>query len=205
MKIILTCLLTLFMIGQGVSQSFHDQILTFRESFKSDMLKDQRAPLREDDFQHLRWFLPNDSFRVKCQFTPLIDSDPVDVPTSSGRVKSFQDIGVLSFVLANTVCTLHVYTNRTLASTPEYQDHLFLPFTDPTNGEQTYGGGRYIDLTRSQLTEEEIWLDFNLAYNPWCAYSDGYNCPIPPMANRLTVPVRAGEQMYTGQHKSRDH
>ncbi len=81
--------------------------------------------------------------------------------------------------------------------------HLFLPFTDLTNGDQTYGGGRYIDLSRADVEKKEVWIDFNHAYNPWCAYSDGYNCPVPPRENALPVAILAGEMMYSGPHKTR--
>lgn len=129
----------------------------------------------------------------------------MDFPTSSGRVKSFQDVGVLMFDIQGIVCTLHVYQNMGLNQIPGYKDHLFLPFTDDTNGETTYGGGRYIDLLRSELEDGRFQLDFNTAYNPWCAYSDGYNCPVPPSENRLPVAIQAGEMMYAGPHKHRSH
>ena len=205
MKKLTLCALFLTLLGQMNAQTFEETILAYRETFKKDMLADERAPLVLEDFQYLKWFPPNDSFQVVCQFTPLYNQAPLDVPTSSGRVKSFQDVGVLTFVLANTVCTLHVYQNNTLAHLPELQDHLFLPFTDPTNGADTYGGGRYMDLSRQDLEMEVITIDFNRAYNPWCAYSDGYNCPIPPRENRLSVSIPVGEQMYTGPYKSRGH
>ncbi len=205
MKNLILYTLLISCIAQMNAQTFNEEILAYREAFKKEMLEDERAPLEQDDFQFLRWFIPNDSFKVKCQFTRLTNQEPIDVPTSSGRIKSFQDVGVLTFVLMNTVCTLHVYQNNTLAHLPELQDHLFLPFTDPTNGVESYGGGRYIDLSRQALNEDVIWIDFNLAYNPWCAYSDGYNCPIPPRENSLTVPIYVGERMYTGPHKSREH
>lgn len=203
-KLIQCCLLTLLTLPV-FAQSHKEDILAYRETFKKEMLEDERAPLEEADMPFLRWFAPDDSFYVRCQFTPITNQQPMDVPTSSGRVKSFRDIGVLTFVVANTVCTLHVYQNMTLMQVPDHQDHLFLPFTDPSNGLETYGGGRYIDLVRQDLETAEIWIDFNRAYNPWCAYSDGYNCPIPPRENRLPVPILAGEQMYTGPHKSREH
>jgi uncharacterized protein (DUF1684 family) len=73
---------------------------------------------------------------------------------------------------------------------------LFVPFTDPTNGQQTYGAGRYIDVPLPAAEANEIELDFNQAYSPYCAYNHEYSCPKPPAENRLTVPVAAGEQAY---------
>jgi uncharacterized protein (DUF1684 family) len=78
---------------------------------------------------------------------------------------------------------------------PQYKDYLYLPFKDFTNGESTYGGGRYLDFKMSDIQENQtIIIDFNKAYNPYCAYSDGYSCPIPPSENHLQVFIEAGEK-----------
>jgi uncharacterized protein (DUF1684 family) len=78
-----------------------------------------------------------------------------------------------------------------------------LAFTDLTNGEDTYGGGRYIDLYISDIAEGHITIDFNKAYNPYCAYSDGYNCPIPPASNSINLEIKAGEKMYKGPYQGK--
>ena len=84
-----------------------------------------------------------------------------------------------------------------LMENPQYKDYLFLPFTDLTNNETTYGGGRYIDLKLKDIREEgRLTIDFNKAYNPYCAFGEGFSCPIPPDANKLNVRVEAGEQNY---------
>ena len=83
---------------------------------------------------------------------------------------------------------------------PKYIDHLFIPFNDLTNYEETYGGGRYIDLSLNDIKDGKVVLDFNKCHNPYCAYSDGYNCPIPPEANRLKVAVKAGEMNFGKEH-----
>ena len=77
-----------------------------------------------------------------------------------------------------------------LIKSTEYKDYLFIPFTDATNGAETYEGGRYIDLTIPAT--DKITLDFNKAYHPYCAYTDGYNCPIPPQENHVPVRIEAG-------------
>ena len=84
---------------------------------------------------------------------------------------------------------------------PGMKDHLFVPFKDWTNGEESYGGGRYIDLKTGDITDGKITIDFNKCYNPWCAYSDGYNCPIPPVENHFELKIEAGEKMWTGKKK----
>ena len=77
-----------------------------------------------------------------------------------------------------------------------YANHLFLPFKDATNDVTTYGGGRYIDLEVGDIVDGQFVLDFNTCYNPWCAFSAGYNCPVPPRENHLAVEVKAGEKKF---------
>ncbi len=79
---------------------------------------------------------------------------------------------------------------------PTYKNYLFLPFTDLTSGEESYGGGRYIDLETTDIFNNKVIIDFNKAYNPYCAYASGYNCPIPPRENDLPVAVKAGEMNF---------
>jgi uncharacterized protein len=83
-----------------------------------------------------------------------------------------------------------------LMNRPEYADYLFVPFTDATTGNETYGSGRYIDLRLGDIKNNTVLLDFNKCYNPYCAYTSGYNCPIPPKENRLAVAVKAGEKVF---------
>ena len=75
---------------------------------------------------------------------------------------------------------------------PAYKNYIFLPFTDDSNGFETYGGGRYLDIDKPEDGVRKIVLDFNIAYNPYCAYSDAYSCPIPPRENNLSVKILAG-------------
>jgi len=98
---------------------------------------------------------------------------------------------------------LTLYQNFALLTNPLYKDLLFLPFTDLTNNKETYGGGRYINLDIKSINEAKIIIDFNKAYNPYCAYSDGYRCPIPPEENNLPLEIKAGEKNYKGEKKKR--
>jgi uncharacterized protein (DUF1684 family) len=101
------------------------------------------------------------------------------------------------------VHTLAVYQSIKHLRHPIYKNHLFLPYRDHTNDETTYGGGRYIDVLISEVESGKMYLDFNKSYNPWCGYSDGYNCPIPPSENSLEVAIEAGEMTYAGEKKKR--
>jgi uncharacterized protein (DUF1684 family) len=83
---------------------------------------------------------------------------------------------------------------------PKYKNYLFVPFKDMTNGKETYGGGRYLDLETTDIQNDSVILDFNKAYNPYCAYSNGYSCPIPPKENHLAVSIEAGEKTFGKEH-----
>jgi uncharacterized protein (DUF1684 family) len=113
-------------------------------------------------------------------------------------MKMFVKYGVLKFRVSGRARTLAVYQadTATLKKFPEYADLLFIPFRDATNRTETYGGGRYIDI-KIAAGQREVTVDFNLAYNPNCAYGgDKWNCPIPPRENSLDIEIKAGEKRY---------
>jgi uncharacterized protein len=103
-------------------------------------------------------------------------------------------------MIHDTVLHLMVYQSQALLQKAGTRDYLFIPFTDATSGTDSYGAGRYIDGTISDIRNGSLVLDFNKAYNPYCAYSAGYNCPIPPRENDLPVAIRAGERNYGKTH-----
>lgn len=136
----------------------------------------------------LAYFPPDPAYRVPAQLAPDAQSGRV-VPmlTSTGRQRPTQIMGLLEFVLKGQGMKLRAY-----AEEGSNGARLFVPFTDATNGRETYGGGRYLDLDR---TSTGIYvIDFNTAYNPYCAYNPTYDCPVPPKENRLPVAIEAGEK-----------
>ncbi len=180
---------------------FEQEITQHREAYKKDFLADERSPLKKRNLDKLRFFEPDEAYKVKftLQLTP--DEKPFEMPTSSGKTKPFRKYGVLHFEINGNPCQLAVFQNLGLRNMPQYAQHLFLPFRDLTNDETTYGGGRYIDLTMGDMDVENPVIDFNKCYNPWCHYSDGYNCPIPPSENTLNVAIEAGEKLWEGKKK----
>jgi uncharacterized protein (DUF1684 family) len=109
--------------------------------------------------------------------------------------------GKVHFKIEDSAITLSLYQSQDLMQMDKYRDHLFIPFTDGTSGVESYEGGRYFDLTINDIKDSTLVIDFNKAYNPYCAYvSNVYNCPIPPRENRLTVAIRAGEKVYGKAH-----
>ena len=120
--------------------------------------------------------------------------------TYSGMRKQYVKYGELHFELAGKKQRLNVYQSLDLRKMPQYRDYLFVPFKDLTNAGETYGGGRYLDFRMKDIEGSDCVLDFNKAYNPYCAYSEGYNCPIPPRENHLEAKVEAGEMNFGKEH-----
>ena len=178
-----------------------EDILAHRKEYKDDFLTDPRSPLKKEDLINLDFYKPISSARVVAKFTTTPKAEPFEMPTYSGVTRSYRKYGEARFLWDQDSVTLSIYQNLTLISNPLYNDYLFLPFKDETNGVTTYGGGRYLNMTKSDTEDGLITIDFNKSYNPWCAYSEGFNCPIPPRENHLSFPVNAGEKMYKGEIK----
>lgn len=150
------------------------------------------SPLPMEDrkgFIALPRFTPDRSYRVQARFEPRT-GEVFGMKTSTEREPKYQRVGILHFILDGKAGELTVYRNIDLSRLDDYRNYLFVPFTDLTNGETTYEGGRYLDLEGP--LEGTVELDFNRAYNPYCAYGGRYSCPIPPRENHLEVAVRAG-------------
>ena len=116
------------------------------------------------------------------------------MPTTTGRESTEVVYGIAKFTLNGKDHELEIYQSPELITQAEYEDYLFLPFTDNTNGEETYGGGRYLDLRIPK--GNKIILNFNKAYNPYCAYNTNYSCPITPRENYLDIEIKAGVMIY---------
>ena len=140
-------------------------------------------------FAGLRYFAPAAGFKVTARLTRQLVLLPQPLAMSLGQPEAYQRWGTAEFELNGQPQQL------TLLQKPG-DKQLFVPFTDPTNGKQTYGAGRYLDVALPPTESTEAALDFNQAYNPYCAYNHEYSCPKPPAENRLTVAVAAGEQAY---------
>ena len=134
--------------------------------------------------------------KVSATFQRIIDKKGFDMNTSSGMKKHYFLYGLLSFQIADTPVQLYIYQAALLMHQEKYKDYLFVPFGDATSGYESYGGGRYLDFRMSDVKNNHLEMDFNKAYNPYCAYTTGYNCPIPPKENLLKIAITAGEKNY---------
>lgn len=152
------------------------------------------SPLKKVDyenFQGIHFFPINEKYVVTAKFKRTKNEKPFAMKTSGKKTPTYVKYGEISFVIDGKKLKLDVFQNLDLVkNNPKYKNHLFLPFTDLTSGVNSYGGGRYIDLEIPN--KKKFTLDFNEAYNPYCAYTSGYNCPIPPKQNDLEVEILAG-------------
>lgn len=201
-RLFFTIFLLLSFVGLANSQTFYGttDLKTFREGRDKEFRNLKESPLLSEDFlkfKGLKYFPTDEKFAIKAKFEKTADKQVFTLPTSVGMSAKFFKYGVLTFELNGKSYTLTVYQSEMVAAGkfPEYKDLLFIPFRDLTNGKETYGAGRYLDI---QIPSgDEAILNFNLVYNPNCAYgSDRYACPIPPKENSLKVKITAGEKSF---------
>jgi uncharacterized protein len=179
------------------AQNFVTETGHFRDRYKKGFLTTKGSPLKEKDLNNLRFYEADSTYRVVANFSRTPESIPFKMLTSAGTRQDYVQYGLFSFQLQGSTYTLPVYASLSLRTIPQYRDYLFLPFKDLSNGNETYGAGRYIDMKTGDISPDNTCvIDFNRAYNPYCAYGSGYQCPIPPKANTLTIAIRAGEKNY---------
>jgi len=186
------------------ADSYAEAINKHRKQYKSEFTKSPHSPLSKQDLKNLDFFAADAKYACDCTVEILQDQKPFQMKTYSDQEKPYVRYASVNCELGSEHINLVVYKSISLMSMPQYKDHVFLPFMDSTNGDTTYGGGRYLDLDAKDFESgETIIIDFNKSYNPYCAYSDGYNCPIPPPENHLEVAINAGEKMYKGKKNHR--
>ena len=186
---------------QTSSEALAD-IIKFQKKMNGEFRDPETSPLPDryrKDFDGLDFFDPDTTFRIMAKFKRTPEALPFLMPTTTERQSEEVVYGVLEFRLYGRSHKLEVYQNQELKEQEQYRDYLFLPFADLTNGEETYGGGRYLDL--SIPVGDSILIDFNKAYNPYCAYNPKYSCPLVPKQNRLDVAVKAGVKTFEGKKK----
>jgi uncharacterized protein (DUF1684 family) len=179
-----------------------DSIKIFREGREKDFRNKDLTPLLAEDFQNfkgLNYYEVDKNYLVKAKFTKTQDEKYFLMPTSSGRAAKYLKIGVLTFKLGEKEFSLAAYQSEKILTDAKwkelYGNSIFIPFKDLTNGKETYGAGRYIYLLTPK--GDETMIDFNMAFNPSCAYgSEEFSCPIPPKENFLQTEIKAGEKAF---------
>jgi len=143
------------------------------------------TPEQKRGFVGLQYFPENDALRLEVQAEPLFDQQPIQMQTSTGGVQTYVRRARFKFQVEGQEAELTIYQN---------ENGYFLPFVDSLAGKETYPAGRYLEP--DSLPGNRFLVDFNLAYNPNCAYNEMWSCPITPAENRLKVPIRAGEKLF---------
>ena len=182
------------------AQSIIKENLVWRQNQNAEFADSAQSPLKEVDrlkFDSLAFYPINEAFYIKAAFTLTPDSVPFKMKTSTDRLADYRQWGIAHFEIDSQKVDLPVYQNLRLLNIPKYKDYLFIPFTDLTNGTETYGAGRYVEANIPE--GDTLVIDFNKAYNPYCAYNGKYSCPIPPKENHLDVEVNAGELVFEKQ------
>lgn len=183
----------------GFSKSIYAQdnytasILEYQYELNEEYKNPEESPLSAKErkaFKGHHYFPIDEKYHVTATFEKLPPQSIFQMKTTANSIKDYDVYGVATFILDGKEYQLNIYQSHQLRTQEKYRDYLFLPFTDQTNGSETYGGGRYMDLKIP--SGNTIELDFNKAYNPYCAYSAGYACPIPPKENDLKTEIKAG-------------
>lgn len=176
--------------------AYQRSIQEHRQAYKEEFLTDENSPLKKEDTAFLRFFEPHSGYIVPAHFEKIEDKSGFDMQTHNGVLKKYFIYGFVTFTLQGKNCTLFIYQSEKLRTKAGMEDHLFIPFTDNTNYEQSFGGGRYLDFKIKDIQNNKLIIDFNKCYNPYCAYKEGYACPIPPKENDLTIRIEAGEKLF---------
>ncbi len=186
----------LLCINFSIGQTYQDSIVEYQKELNDFYSNEEKSPLTQKDLKKFKghdFFTIDEKFKVVAKFERAVDAVPFLMKTSTDRLPTYEVYGVATFQLNGKTLQLNIYQNHRTRVMPQYKNHLFLPFTDLTNGDETYGGGRFIDL---EIPEgDTIVIDFNKAYNPYCAYNKKYSCPIPPKENDLPVHINAGVRL----------
>jgi uncharacterized protein (DUF1684 family) len=145
-----------------------------------------------ESYNGLKYFPPDIKYRIVADLTPIQERKPVILSTNDGKEQRYIEYAYADFKLDGQASRLVILE---IADMGPFRGKLFLAFGDKTSAVETYGAGRYLDVTKTPGSRT-IKLDFNLAYNPYCAYDDTYSCPLPPAENLLEVAIKAGEKNY---------
>lgn len=178
------------------------EVQHFQDKMNNSFAKRSSSPLKPEDlanFKSLDFYDADEKFKVEA-ILELTPNDAVfEMVTTTDRKPLYKRFGIATFSLNGKEYQLNVYQNQELLLDFENRNYLFLPFTDETNGKETYKGGRYLDLEIP--TDNKLTIDFNKAYNPLCVYNVTYSCPIVPKENHINTAIKAGVKDFKSIEK----
>ena len=197
MKNLLLLFLVVFSLGCAQHHTKTIEETPFQKTMNDEFKDASKSPLKAKDlktFEGLDFFSYDSVFVVKASIKRLPDAEWFNMKTTTDRLSKERVFGILTFELKGKSFQLNIYQGQELMQEEGFENYLFLPFLDNTNGTLTYGGGRYIDL---EIPEgDTIEIDFNSAYNPYCAYNEKYSCPIVPRENYIDIDIKAGVKAF---------
>jgi len=159
-----------------------------------------KSPLKKKDlkkFKGLDFFPIDSTFIIIAKLTKIANAPIFEMATTTDRKPLYKEYGLLKFKLKGAETQLTIYQSQDDLRDEKYKNYLFLPFTDDTSGNESYGGGRYMDvMTTDEKADGTISLNFNNTYNPYCAYNDKYSCPLTPRKNHLDIEIKAGIKVF---------
>ena len=174
------------------TQSIDNKYVTIIQSLRSNkdyyLKKDTSSPIENKaNFKSLKYFEINPAFKIISKIDRLTSGQTINISMSGGETEEYEAYGNVTFEIEGVKCALKIF------KTPE--GNLFLPFKDLTSNKETYGAGRYLDFKIDDVNDNQLTIDFNKAYQPFCAYNHTFTCPVPPAENFLNVSVKAGERL----------
>ncbi len=191
LKVLFALSFFFFQRADAQENVYKDSLIAYQQNYINN-----HEVVGKEDRKYISFYPVDKSYCVKASFKRIIDKNGFYMNTSTNEQQKFFKYGLLTFKLHGKSLHLYIYQSQDLLQQEKYKDYLFVPFGDATSGFTSYGGGRYMDFTLQDIRNNQLAIDFNKAYNPYCAYTAGYSCPIPPKENLLTVPIRAGEKNY---------
>jgi uncharacterized protein len=187
--------LIIYSLQGGKSVGDYQAFINKERKDKDEFMKSgEESPFLKDTipFEGLKYFPANDKYNIKAKLESIEDKKVVLLGTSDGKEQKYLEYAYAIFDLDGVENKLLILE---LMEMGPLRGKLFLAFADATSGLETYGAGRYLDVKKVPAATS-IELDFNLAYNPYCAYNENFSCPFPPKENILKVAILAGEKSY---------
>jgi len=180
--------------GNHPAEVYVNQVTQERREKDQFMKQSDDSPFKaeaREKFNGLRYFEPDPDYKVGARLVREKGNNTIEIATNDGKIEAYLKFGYAEFLLNGHMGRLLILKLRS----SQDPNSFFIPFGDKTSAIQTYGAGRYIDLEFNPGSQS-ITLDFNLAYNPYCAYNEAYSCPLPPRENLLKIAILAGEKNY---------
>ncbi|MHC1774399.1 MAG: DUF1684 domain-containing protein [Lentimicrobium sp.] len=200
-SILIALLMAIYAVNNAQNLQIDSEYIASVEKERTEknieFLEDEMSPLdsvNKMNFKGLNYFEVDLNWKVSARLKKYSKPDTIKMKTTTERLPLYLVYGKANFIIEGREFALTIFRNVGLMNKPGYEDYLFIPFRDESSGNESYGGGRYIDAR--EIEGDSLLIDFNKAYNPYCVYNKKYSCPVPPAENFLKLAVTAGEMDF---------